>query len=476
MVELIGRNIERKYLLNALKSNKSELLVIYGRRRIGKTFLIRNTYFRYIKFELIGLHRGTTSDQLANFKKSLTKAMPRFERLPNPTNWLEAFSQLELYFDKQKSKKKKVIFIDEFPWMATPRSKFLMAFENFWNSYASVRDDLVVVICGSAASYMVKRIIRNKGGLHNRITQKIRLMPFSLKETEQYLASKNINYSRYDILQVYMAFGGIPYYLEKLVVGESVAQAIDRLCFAKDGFLTNEFDEVFASLYDNPEKHLTLIRALAGVRKGLTRNDLSKKSKLPTGGTLTKTLDELTESGFVAQYRPFGKKSKESLFRLADEYSMFYLKFVDANKGMGAGTWMKLFNQRSYAAWSGFSFETVCLKHIPQIKRALGISAIYSIDSSWVGKSADGGAQIDLLIDRDDNIINLCEMKFAQDQFTITKQYKDEIRSKILTFKRLTKTRKNVFVAMITTYGIRQNSHSLEVVQNSLMMVDLFKS
>lgn len=474
MNTLIGRKEKVALLQETLKSRIPELIVVYGRRRVGKTFLIRQVYRKQIQFELSGLHNGKLSDQLENFSIELSQRM-KGKFITTPINWLEAFRLLVSYINSLKSKKKKVIFFDEFPWLVTPRSKFLMAFENFWNSYASKRTDLVVVICGSAASYMVSKIIKNKGGLHNRTTQSIRLLPFNLNETELFLKSKKIQYSRYDILQLYMAIGGIPYYLEKLKKGESVAQALDRLCFVKDGILTDEFNLVFASLFDNHKKHVSIVKVLANVRKGMTRNDLIKKSKITSGGTFTETMYELIESGFVTQYLPFGKKSKESFYRLTDEYSMFYLKFINNSKAHGVGTWNKMFNARSYISWSGFSFETVCLKHIQQIKNGLGIFGIHSENSSWTSKNITNGAQIDLLIDRDDNIINLCEMKFSNSVFTITKRYAEEIKKKIDVFKRTTKSRKNVFVVMITTYGLYENKYYLEIVQNSLTMDCLFE-
>jgi hypothetical protein len=281
---------------------------------------------------------------------------------------------------------------------------------------------------------MVQKIIKNKGGLHNRITQKIRLLPFNLHETELLLKSKKLHYSRYDILQLYMALGGIPYYLEKLIIGESVIQALDRICFEIDGFLADEFDLVFASLYNNSERHVSIIKALATARSGLTRNEIAQKSNLPTGGTFSNTVQELIESGFVTKYPPFEKKSKESIYRLTDEYSMFYLKFIEANKSGGKGTWTKLARGRSYSSWSGFTFETVCLKHIAQIKEGLGIANVFSKNASWKEKNAVQGTQVDLLIDRDDNVVNLCEMKFQLTLLPLQKsmQGNSEARSMFL--------------------------------------------
>jgi uncharacterized protein len=472
MSKLVGRFAERKKLKFALESSQSELIAVYGRRRVGKTYLIRQVYEGRIVFELTGLHNGSLRDQLVNFQQRLFKVGYSVKR---PATWMEAFDQLEGYVTQLKSKKKKVIFIDEFPWLAGRRSKFMMAFENFWNSYASKRSDLVVVICGSAAAYMVQNILRNRAGLHNRVTQRLRLLPFDLHETQLFLRSKGIRYSPYDILQLYMAIGGIPQYLENLVVGESVAQAIDRLCFVRDAPLRTEFRDVFASLFESPERHSAIIRTLGKSRRGLTRNEVSAKSKLPTGGRLTRTLEELEESGFIERYGAFGRIKKDALYRLSDEYSLFYLKFIENTNAKESGTWLKQSSSQAYKSWIGFSFETVCLKHVRQIKAELGISEVASENYSWIEKSDDEGAQIDLVIDRADNVINICEMKFYKGPYTLSKGDAAEIRNKLAAFQASTQTSKNLFVTVMSTYGLKQNTYSLELIHNQILMNCLFK-
>jgi len=469
MSKLIGRESEENILKSAKNSNKSELIVIYGRRRVGKTFLVREFFKKEIVFELTGLFKGALGDQLENFTKELRKNQKKL-KTSTPTKWLEAFTLLEQYLDRFKSSRKKVVFIDEFPWIATSKSKFLMAFENFWNHYATKRNDLIIVICGSAASYMIQKIIKNKGGLHNRITHKIRLLPFNLYETSLFLKSKGITYTQYDIIQIYMAMGGVPHYLEKLQKGKSVAQNIDMLCFDKDGILNNEFNELYASLFENSEKHLKIITTLSNCKKGISRKALIKKSGIAGGGDFTLKLAELTESGFVSEYAYYHHKKQLTLYRLSDEYSMFYLKFISKNRNGGAGQWQRLFKKHAYISWSGFSFETLCLKHINQIKQALKIDAIYSTNSSWFNKNA----QIDLLIDRDDNVINLCEMKFYNGAFTIDKKYYLNMKNKISELQQETKTKKNIFITMITSYGINENAYSQELVQSSIEMDCLF--
>lgn len=469
MSKIIGRKVEISILSNALASDKPKLIAVYGRRRVGKTFLIRNMFNNDIIFEISGIYNVTLKKQLNNFYLTLNKKYS----FKKPSGWIEAFHHLGQYIDTFKSKKKKVIFVDEFPWLDTPKSGFLPAFDNFWNSYASKRNDLVVIICGSAASYMIKNIIRSKGGLHNRLTDKIQLLPFNLHETELLLKHNKIDFTRYDILQIYMAMGGVPHYLEKLIPGESVTQSIDRLCFSKDGFLRNEFSEVFASLFNHHENHSTLIRSLAKVRKGLTRNEIMQKSKISSGGTLTKTLQELEESGFIEKYTSYLGK-KDSVYRLSDEYSLFYIKFIEDSKPSSSGVWSKLYNQPPFKIWAGFSFETICIKHIDQIKEGLKIAGINAIHGSWLEKNTQNSAQIDLLIDRADNVINICEMKFYNAPFTLDQKYGLEITNKKNAFTNSTGTKKNVYITFITTYGLVNNKYKNQFVTNELTMDHLF--
>jgi AAA+ ATPase superfamily predicted ATPase len=469
---VVGRTKEIIKLNNLLQSDQSELVAVYGRRRVGKTYLIREIYSKHFVFEMTGYHNGTMKDQLENFFTQLTLFSKRFKNVKPPKDWLTAFHLLEEYLNGLKRKSKKVIFIDEFPWIATRRSKFLMAFEHFWNTYCTKRNDLVVVICGSAASFMVNQVVRNRGGLYNRLSCKIQLMPFNLNETKLFLKSKKINFNNYDIVQLYMAIGGIPHYLNKIKKGESIVQNIDRLCFDKNGDLADEFTEVFTSLFTNSKMHETIIRVLSKTKQGVTRSKLLELCGMGSGGVFSKSLDELVESGFVSTHSPFSNRNKNTLFRISDEYSMFYLKFIEPNKGQGSGTWNKLFSKQTFRSWSGFAFETICLKHIIQIKKELGISAIFSYHSSWINEKA----QIDMIIDRDDNIINLCEMKFYNGPFTLNKTDYLSLRNKKFEFINGTKTRKGVLVTMITAFGMTQNANSLELIANDLTLDCLFEA
>ncbi len=468
--ELVGRKEELALLRSALESRRPELVVVYGRRRIGKTFLIRHAFRDRISFEFTGMHRANLKDQLKNFHLALSA---KRKRTPMPADWLEAFDMLADHLDRLRTKRKKVLFIDEFPWLDGRRSRFLPAFSNFWNSYASKRKDLVVVICGSAASYMINAIINDRGGLHNRITRRIHLQPFGLHDTEQLLRRNKVRLTRYDILQLYMAMGGAPHYLQMVEPGESVSAAIDRLCFSRNGFLRGEFANVFASLFERADNHEAIVRALAGVRKGLTRNEILKRSGVRSGGTLTKTLMELEHSGFIDHYAPY-RGVKDPLYRLTDEYALFYLKYVEGTRPSRSGIWMKLARQSSFITWAGFCFETICMKHVDRIKEGLGISGIHAVEGSWIGRSEWQGAQVDLLIDRDDNVITLCETKFTSGPFRIDKRYAEELARKVRTFITETGTRKSVFLTFITTYGLETNAHTTQHVQAALDMSVLF--
>lgn len=467
MRKVIGREKQVDQLRSGLTSDRSELVVIYGRRRVGKTFLIRETYAKEMFFEVSGIPDGSYQEQLINFYEEICKKSRKFKKVAPPVNWLEAFNLLSNYLDTLKGKGKKVVFMDEFPWMDTHKSKFVQMFGHFWNSYCAKRNDLIVVICGSAASFIINKVINNKKGLHNRITIPIRLLPFNLCETEQFLKSRKVHLDRYSYLQIYMAIGGIPHYLEKVQPGDSVALALNRLCFQKSALLANEFNLVFASLFDNSDNHKKVVEVLAKSQRGISREQLIGASKIGSGGTLSKTISELEQSGFISEYLPYGNKTKETLFRLTDEYSMFYLKFI---RSKSAVSWRAFYSSRSYVSWSGFAFENLCLKHEFQILKGLGLAGIDAQSSSWRNESA----QIDLLIDRNDRAINLCEMKFSEYEFTIDKSYAENIRRKKQEFINLMKPRKNVFVTFVTTFGVKPNQYSNEVMDNQVTMDSLF--
>jgi uncharacterized protein len=479
MQTFIGREAEIQVLSEALASPGAELVAVFGRRRVGKTFLIRHAYAKQTVFEFSGVKDTSAARQLERFGLALAKAFGLDTPPIKFRSWLYAFNLLSELLEKHKtSKKKRVVFLDEFPWMDSPRSGFLAAFDHFWNSWATKQSNLVVVICGSAASWMIQNVVRNKSGLHNRLTRRIRLAPFNLKETEQFLQSQRIHLKRYQLLQLYMMMGGIPHYLKELRRGESIEQATDRLFFGQDGLLREEFDNLYPALFDQPERHLAVVHALADKPSGLTRKQIIEVCLFDSGGSTTKMLEELLESGFVQQYLPFGKVTKDAVFKLSDEYTIFYLKFIENSKASGDGAWVSKSQSTAYRTWCGFAFENICLKHVAQIKKGLGISGIYAEQSIWRsgGKTGVTGAQIDLLLDRADNCINLIEIKFAASEFVIDKKYAEELEVKKRIFADRTTTRKTLFLTMITCFGVKKNVYFHNTIQRELTMDALFEA
>lgn len=473
---MIGRKAEIEVLIKALESKKPELIAILGRRRVGKTFLVRSFFKEMIDFEMIGLKDGTTEQQLRNFAYSLKDARKSETVEQTPKDWLEAFHQLKEYLEQLGNKKrKKVVFIDELPWIATKRSDFLTGFGYFWNSYAS-NANIVVVICGSATAWMIQKILNDKGGLHNRVTRRINLQPFSLAETEAYFQSREILLDRYQILLLYMAMGGIPHYLDQVEAGKSAVQNIDEICFAPQGLLRNEFGNLYSSLFNNSERHETIINALSSTWKGMSRAELIQITKTKDGGGMSILLKELEVSGFISTYLPFGNNKKNVLYRLTDYYSLFYLKFIKGLPANEAGRWDTLSQTQSWKSWSGYAFENICLQHIDKIKIALGISGINTKHNSfWIkGSENQEGTQIDLLIDRADNVINVCEMKFYNDDVSLNKDITQKLRRRIGIFREVTKTKKQLFLVLVTTYGLIKNQHSIGLIDKVITMDDLF--
>ena len=472
----VGREKEQEILWNTLASYEAEMVAIVGRRRIGKTYLIKETYQENIVFEMTGLQNAPLTEQLENFAFQLKQASKSKIAIPPPKSWLKAFMMLIEYLETLDFDTKKVVFLDELSWMATHKSGFLRALGFFWNSWA-VNQNIVVVICSSAASWMIQKVVNNRGGLHNRITKRIFLKPFSLAETEKYLTTRNIHFNLYEIAQLYMAMGGVPHYLKEIQGTKSAIQNIDDICFGDNGLLKNEFDRLYPSLFENADNHIKIIRALAKSRQGLVRNDVIKNAGLAEGGTATRVLEELEQSDFISAYQPFGKKKKDILFRLTDEYSLFYLQFIETRKHDGESTWQHLSQTQLYKTWSGYAYENLCLKHLAQIKKALGIAGVYSLSSSFYkkGNATEKGTQIDLLIDRNDNVINIVEIKFYSQEMALTKDDAQKLQQKVWAFQATTKTRKQLFLTLITTYGLKHNQYSLGLVHQILKLEDLFK-
>lgn len=473
MEHFIGRKTELVLLKQYIESKVSELVVVYGRRRVGKTRLIRQACGNQFSFYITGIANASVSQQLHNFYSELQKHDPKNKNLRMGKNWAIAFRDLISYLERCKDKKK-LVFIDELPWLDSHKSDFMSAFEHFWNHWATRRNDVKLIVCGSATSWLMSRLIRNRGGLHNRVTQQIKLSPFNLVETNEFIKAKRLNFTHYQIIEIYMALGGIPHYLDALQRGKSAAQNIDMICFAPNGRLRHEFENLYTSLFRNSANHIAIVRALSLKAKGMTRDELLKASKLPGGGGLSKVLTELEESDFIIKYMPIKNKCKASIYQLTDFYTLFYFNFMEKQKFDKSYSWLNVIGTPRHRAWAGYSFEQVCMMHVIQIKKALGIAGVTTNVASWRSNSKNNKSQIDLLIDRKDQVINLCEIKFCENTFRLTKSYATTLRNRAAQFRHESKTRKALYHTMITTYGIYNNAYAQEMINSSLTLDCLF--
>lgn len=472
-MKIIARKKEIEELERLYASGRSEFVIVYGRRRIGKTYLINQLLSDRFTFSYVGARNQSPKTQLQRFAFQLREASGSVFA-PVLNNWEEAFVELRHLIESKPHNERKVIFFDEMPWIDTPRSSFVEALEYFWNAWAAQRDDILFIACGSATSWMVNKLVKNQGGLHNRITAQIYLRPFTLGESEELLHANGCLWDRYMITQCYMALGGVPFYLSQLNPRESLAQNIDRLFFTKNARMSEEFEELFNALFPQADKYIAVVKALVEKREGLTRSEIIDATQL-SGGALSKILENLERCDFIEVYSRFKSSVRNALYRVSDPYVLFYFKFIHGNKSKDEHFWSNNIHSRSVVVWQGFSFETVCLLHLSQIKKSLGISGISTNSCSWrkIGDATQQGTQIDLLIDRVDRIINLCEMKFSDSPYTITKEYESKLRMKMAIFREESKTRKSLSLTMITTYGVLPGLHSC-IVQNEVVLDDLF--
>lgn len=471
---LIGRGKELETIKKLRAADASSFVAIYGRRRVGKTYLIREAFENHFDFYLTGIANTGITQQLSNFRNTLIKYYPKAEGQAQAADWLTAFQQLITMLETNK-KEKKIVFLDELPWLDTAGSGFIPALEHFWNGWAAARKDIILIVCGSAAAWMINQLINNTGGLHNRVTHRMRIQPFTLHETELFFQQKNAVYDRYQLMILYMVMGGIPFYLDQVNTSESADQNINRLCFEQDGLLRTEFSNLYRSLFNKAERHIAVIEALSKKAKGLSRDEIIKAAKFTKGGSVTRILNELEESQFITRYAPYGNKERNSLYQLTDCYSLFYQQWIKKSSVLDENTWINQLDSPPQRAWAGYAFEQVCLAHIRQIKKALGIEGVQTITSSWRSSIVDNGAQIDLVIDRRDHVINICEMKFSINDYSIDKKYAAELKNKLAAFREETKTKKALFLTMITTYGVKPNMYS-GMIQNQLKMDVLFEA
>lgn len=471
---IIGRKRERDILTRCLESRRPEFLVVFGRRRVGKTFLIREFFNDRFSFYTTGIPDEKTRNQLKGFNESLIDYGDEIKTIPK--DWFEAFRRLRNVLEKEtvwrdRSSGKRVVFLDETPWMDTARSDFKSAFDYFWNSWGSAQEDLLLIVCGSATSWIMINILDDKGGFHNRATKRMHVSPFCLGECEDFFKSNDIKISRDKIIESYMIFGGIPYYLNLYDKRMSLAQNVDELIFDSRGDLYNEYDHLFRSLFKKSDNHVKVIETIAKMRKGVQRKDIAGKSGVSDGEGLTKVLRELEQCGFIRQYKNAVTQKNGCIYQVIDPFVLFHLYNNRAGK---INSWQAFIKSPEYYAWRGIAFETVCLGHIMQIKSALGITGVESVEYSWKSKKKEGGAQIDLLIDRRDDVINLCEMKCTDTEFEISNKYRYELINKVETFVEEVNPRKSIHITLITSGGFKRNEYS-DVVQNIIEPDSLFK-
>ncbi len=468
---MIGRTKEIEELNRLYESDESEFVAVYGRRRVGKTYLVRETFSDRFAFHHTGLPNATKHQQLVHFKESLVAAGARVK---TPRNWFEAFHALREVVARSAFRRK-VVFIDELPWMDTAKSDFLMALETFWNEWASARKDIVLIVCGSAAAWMVKNLFRNRGGLHNRVTARICLQPFTLGECEMFATDRGLGMSRADIAECYMALGGIPYYWRYLARGMSLAQNLDRLCFAVDAPLKGEFDELYSSLFRDAISYKKVVAALAKKKIGMTRLELIETLDISTTGRLSESLKTLEASGFIRSYRSYGAKKKNAIYQLTDPFTLFHFRFLET-PSTDEHFWSSTLSSPAQAAWRGLAFERLCLLHLSQVRRALGVGSIHVEAYGWSFKGDEtypDGVQIDLVLERADNVINICEMKYSANVYAIDKAYDSALGRKLATFAGVTGTRKAIHLTLVTANGLLRNQYSGRV-QSEVVLADLF--
>lgn len=464
MAKLIGRQAEIEEMMCRYHSGNPEFIVVYGRRRVGKTFLIKELFQNQFAFQHTGLSpvdknkKVTKTDQLKSFYFSLLQY--GLEDSACPKDWIEAFFLLEQLLGRKSNGQRQVVFIDELPWLDTPRSGFMSAFEGFWNGWANYHDEIFLVVCGSATSWISDKLIMAKGGLYGRLTDKIKLSPFTLKECDEFYKSRNIKLQAYDVVEGYMAMGGIPYYMDYFMPGLSLSQNIDRLFFTKNAKLQNEFNQLFGSIFTNADDMKRIVRFLGKRHAGYTRNEIAKALDIGSGGYLSDQLKSLEESDFVTRYVPFGVSARCEHYKLCDNFCWFWLHFKDDNAKLSEDFWQVNHSKPSLNSWRGIAFEEVCFGHVAQIKQALGIAGVTTKVSSYIAKGDKNaeGMQIDMLIDRDDRVINLCEMKFVKGQFVVDDNYRRKVDGRVQTVMDLTS--KNIHSTLITTDGLHYNEYS----------------
>lgn len=468
---IIGRQEEIRALEKYLASERSEFIAVFGRRRVGKTFLVKELLEGRFCFRVTGKDNVSTREQLANFGHALSDQLGVSEAVET---WDNAFGALRHAIEALPAGDAKILFFDELPWLDTHGSGFVSSLEHFWNDWATYRNDIKLIGCGSATSWMLNKLINARGGLHNRVTHKLRLAPFSLGEVEEYFKMHGFAYDRHEILDCYMAVGGVPYYLSLFDSELSVAQNLDRLCFSNGGELRGEFERLYKSIFKRAENHIAIVTTLSGKGMGMTRKEIIDAANLPNNGKATQLLNELEQCDFVRSYCPFGKSVKDTMYQLIDPFTLFYFRFMRTKGTLLPGHWLKLQATPTCQSWCGHAFEMVCLLHIEKIVQALGIDGCINTPCSWsyrptAATLADDdddlshGAQIDLLIDRSDRSISVCEMKYSTHEYEIDKALDAQLARRMQIFRKVTKTRKTLIPTFVTPFGLYNNSYARRI-------------
>ncbi len=472
---MIAREIQITNIQEILESQKSAFVAFTGRRRVGKTYLIDQALGKYFSFRITGIQDANTEAQIINFTEKLVEYWQK-PIITTPRNWQEAFILFKQYLNTCSRKRKHVLFFDELPWMSTHKSGFIQMFAHLWNDYLSKHTHFIVVICGSSTSWIAKNIINDRGGFHNRITHSIHLEPFTLAETKRFLLSRNVRYTEQAIIEVYMMLGGIPFYLEQIQPGESPTMAVQRLCFSQQGILKNEYNNLYKAIFDQPQSHEAIVKALANASSGLVRSEISRISKVKEGGPMSRALEDLVICGFVQSYVPFGKSKRDVVYKLVDEFSLFYHRFMISIGKTAKSDWAKAATSQTYKIWSGYAFENLCFKNVNLIKQALGISSVYTEVSTFrkIGDDTDKGFQIDLIIDRNDKTINLCECKYYSEPFKVDKAYAANLTMRKSLFRSAVKTRKILFTTLITHQTMIPNEYAMDSVDAVVELDKLF--
>jgi AAA+ ATPase superfamily predicted ATPase len=470
----IAREKEAHILDRLWDSTEAELVALYGRRRVGKTFLVRSILGQRIPFfELTGVKDGSTRLQLDNFAKVLSRVFYPGISVAPPKTWHQAFDMLVAAIDARPPDEKTTIFLDELPWLASPRSGLLQALDHAWNAELSRRPKVRLIACGSAASWMMKNVINAKGGLYNRVTRRVHLRPFSMLEAAAYLKSRGVRFTPMQMITTYLALGGVPYYLRLIEPELSAMQALHAVCLAPEAPLSDEFDRVFASLFEHDHEHQKIVKELAKHRYGVERKKLVKLLGKRSGGRLSNRMTELEASGFIRAFTPYGKDTRDTYYRLVDEFTLFCLRWMIpvTRKGGGytASGWQSQIRQPSWHSWAGYAFEGVCLKHADVLQDLLAFSEVPSQVGTWRhvprGGRDGNGAQIDLLYDRDDGVLSLCEVKYRDGEYALDRGAARSLMHKLDVFQRRMKPRKRISLSLITSGSFRPNAWSQDLIE-----------